>query len=334
MRRWLDSRALPAPREGAVLLGYAAVAIVLALAGVGLLRLVPLVSQRLVDAVATEAPRESVLHYRFRGQTRFVRVAVDRRELAAARRTDTAKVFSSVAPVRAGRVRALVDAQSRSRTIDAIARQLAEDRRELGLDSDEYVELMARFVQEIPYGGADPEAKLPVEVLADGRGVCDDRSIMLAALLVHEGYDTGVWVFDSQAHAAVGVRCLGPGMRGTGYAFLETTRLAFVGQANGTFVSRSAWRRNPQLIKLGGRTAYRADLEAAFVAGQLERARGLAHATASYARFVRTGPTRLKPVYQAVADSQVAAEQLANRLDGSSDERARMFSLLTESAGR
>ena len=124
---------------------------------------------------------------------------------------------------------------SRSSTIAQIADQLGRMRAGLGLDDDGYVELIARFVQEIPYGTLDGEVRLPVEVAASGSAVCDDKSVLLAALLVHEGYDTVVWAFDSQAHAAVGVRCLGPGMRGSGYAFIETTAPAYVGQVGGSY---------------------------------------------------------------------------------------------------
>lgn len=287
-----------------------------------------------VTATTGHSDRTVVMHFRFRGQTRFVRIGIDDAELAAARRLDTSRVFSSMAPVRAAYLRMLVAEQSRSRTVAVIAVQLRGYRDLLGLDSDEYVELIARFVQEIPYGGADNETKLPVEVVSEGRGVCDDRSILLAALLVHEGYDTAVWAFDSQAHAAVGVKCLGPGMLASGYAFVETTQPAFVGQGDGAFVSRASWRRTPQLVRVGGRGVYRADLEAAFITRQLERARLIAHAPVQYARYVRTGPVHLRPVYESAAARQAGAHEWASRLGGSFDDRAQLYALLTEAAGR
>ena len=287
-------------------------------------------ADRFATTKAAAGPADQVaMHFRFRGRTRFVRVSIDSAELDAARTLDTSRVFSSVGLVRDTYVRNLVAATSRSRTVGQIADELRSIRNELGLDDDAYVELIARFVQEIPYGIVDTEVRTPVEIAASGSGVCDDKSVLLASLLVHEGYDTAVWAFDSQAHAAVGVRCLGPGMRGSGYAYIETTVPAYVGQVGGTLGSFAAWRRSPQLIWVGGTARYTADLESAFVARTLERARWSARLLEPYLDRVRNAPPRWRDEYAAAAARQVAAHQLASRLALAGDDRERAYALLT-----
>ncbi len=313
--------------------------VVMALAGAALSvgRLATFVAraEKLATASAQgELARQVAMHFRFRGRTRFVRVSIDSAELAAARNLDTSRVFSSVGFVRDTYVRNLVAATGRSQTVGQIARELRTIRDDLDLDDDTYVELIARFVQEIPYGTVDTEVRLPVEIAANGAGVCDDKSVLLAALLVHEGYDTAVWAFDSQAHAAVGVRCLGSGMRGSGYAYIETTVPAYVGQVGGTLGSFAAWRRSPQLIHVGGSARYTADLESAFVARTLERARWSARLLEPYVDRVRNAPSHWRDEYAAAAVRQKAAHQLASRLALAGDDRELAYAMLTSGGGR
>ncbi len=240
-----------------------------------------------------------------------MRIAIDPVELATARGLDTSRVFSSVGPVREAYVRQLVETMSRSGTIVQIADRLGGIRAELGLDDDGYVELIARFVQEIPYGTVDSEVRLPIEVVAMGSGVCDDKSVLLAALLVHEGYDTAVWAFDSQAHAAVGVRCLGPGMRGSGYAYVETTAPAYVGQITGSYGGYARWRRSPQMIPVGGTKRYTADLESEFVSRMADQAGWSARQLRPYWDRLRTSPPRWRSAYQEATEEQASAHRLA-----------------------
>lgn len=274
------------------------------------------------------------LGFRYRGRTRFVRAPIDTDELSAARELRATDAFSTVGPVREAYIRRLVDSQSRSRTVTAVARELRRIRAELDLDSDAYLELIARFVQEIPYGTIDDEVRLPVEVVAEGAGVCDDKSILLASLMVAEGYDTVVWAFDSQAHAAVGVRCLGPGMRGSGYAFIETTQPAYIGQVGGTLGGYARWRRSPQLVRVGGHRRYAADLEAEFVASALRRAQGSARALEPYRRRAVTGPAAWRDEYREAAERQGAAHRMSLLLARTDADRGALFTMLTTSGHR
>ena len=102
---------------------------------------------------------------------------------------------------------------------------------ENGLDSDRYLEMITAFVQSIPYedhpGGAPP--KFPVETVAERTGDCDDKSLLLAALLSRAGYDVALLNFIENSHMGVGIAADTGTYGSTGYAFIETTDYNFVG---------------------------------------------------------------------------------------------------------
>lgn len=274
------------------------------------------------DATATA---NAALHFRFRGRTRFVSIPVHADELEAARDLDASCVFSTLGPVRQANLIALVRSQARSRTVGALAAELRRLRAQMRLDDDEYLEMVTRFVQAIPYGTIDSEVRLPVEVIVEGQGVCDDKSVLMAALLLHEGYDTAIWAFDSQAHAMVGVRCEGQGSFRSGYSMIETTRVAYIGDVRGSLGTRAAWRRNPQLTRLGGSLVYGADAESRLLVDTLQRATSTAHAMRPYIRALASGPERWRPIYSQAIDRRRNAEQLAMRIELSIDDRHRIF---------
>jgi hypothetical protein len=116
--------------------------------------------------------------------------------------------------------------------------QLRKIRRMERLNDDEYLETMVQFVQQIPY---DPDAPLcprtPAQVLLDGKGDCDEKSLLLLGLLYREGYDAAILLFPGKHHATAGIRIdvnTQPSMRvfdsmGRKYLYIETTRSSFIG---------------------------------------------------------------------------------------------------------
>ncbi|HVP25678.1 MAG TPA: hypothetical protein VMS81_06835 [Methanomicrobiales archaeon] len=101
------------------------------------------------------------------------------------------------------------------------------------LDDDEYLELLAVSVQSLPYenDGTLTAPKFPIETYVDGKGDCDDKSLLLAGLLAREGYSVALFYFKPEAHMAVGVKGYRCDYRGTGYGYVGTTNLSFVGVA-------------------------------------------------------------------------------------------------------
>lgn len=192
------------------------------------------------------------------GHARYpVEVHIYPSEIEAGRALNTAWVFESPAPVRARYVRSLVIAQSQTRLVSEFAGQMRAIARRAQLDSDGYAELLARSVQDIEYGSVGSEIGLPAEILELGQGVCSEKSVLLGALLLHEGYDTAVLVLDSQDHVAVGLGSDGPRFRDLPYAFVETTSNTAIGEVRPDYLEWGPIGRPPQTIPLGGAKRYR-----------------------------------------------------------------------------
>jgi hypothetical protein len=99
------------------------------------------------------------------------------------------------------------------------------------LDDDEYLELMSVAVQSMTYGtdGTLTAPKFPIETYVDGKGDCDDKSLLLAGILAREGYTVALLYFKPEAHMAVGVKGYRCDYQDTGYGYVATTNVSFVG---------------------------------------------------------------------------------------------------------
>ncbi|MDO8963986.1 MAG: hypothetical protein Q7W30_05760 [Coriobacteriia bacterium] len=272
--------------------------------------------------------------FRYRGSALNLRVRVPRGQIDAARALPSERVFLSGGALREAYMTTLVRTQSTSALVGGIALQFRRLRDSLRLDDDRYVELIADAVQEIPYGTPREHVSAPAGVLADSAGVCTEKSILLAAILLHEGYDTALFVFDTQAHVAVGVRGAGPGLRGSGYAFIETTRPSYVGEADGRFLVSGGTTRALQLVRLGGDRTYASDIEAAFTVGALARTRMTELALAPYPALRSRGAGTWRRIYAGLADRHAQTTRLADWMERNTDDRTRVYALLTRSGGR
>ena len=132
---------------------------------------------------------------------------------------------------------------------DSLSESFRSIRRGARLGSDEYVELITAYIQQMPYDTAEAESqasnRYPVVTAFRGTGVCGDKSILLAGLLAHEGYRVSLLEFESETHMSVGIGTSGAGYRDTHLAFVETTGPGLVGEVgkaygtDGTIVLRS-----------------------------------------------------------------------------------------------
>jgi hypothetical protein len=123
------------------------------------------------------------------------------------------------------------------------------------LDSDEYLELMAVFVQSLPYHNQNLSSpKYPIETYRDREGDCDDKSMLLAGLLANEGYRVALFYFEPEQHMAVGVACSENGYRDTGYAYIETTSVSLVGTMPGSLAGNITLTSDPLVIPIGDGT--------------------------------------------------------------------------------
>jgi len=123
---------------------------------------------------------------------------------------------------------------------DTSASEIAGQIRELAskkkLTNDQTVELAVAFVQSIPYDDARARLILsgsgstnyPYETLYEGKGVCSDKSFLLANVLKEMGYGTALFAYDAEKHMAVGIECPKQySSYDSGYCYIETTNQGF-----------------------------------------------------------------------------------------------------------
>ncbi len=97
------------------------------------------------------------------------------------------------------------------------------------LDKDNQVRIAISLVQNIPYDYAglsslDSDGKYPYEVIYDGRGVCGEKSELLAYLLRGLGYGVVLFEYTVENHRAVGIKCpVQYSYKNSGYCFIEST---------------------------------------------------------------------------------------------------------------
>jgi len=99
---------------------------------------------------------------------------------------------------------------------------------------DEQARIAINLVQRIPYDIDKPRFEMkydpytriryPYEVIADNKGICCEKSLLLAFLLRESGFGVALFIFEDESHMAVGIKCPKEfTYHDTGYAFIETT---------------------------------------------------------------------------------------------------------------
>jgi hypothetical protein len=145
--------------------------------------------------------------------------------------------------------RAKVKDPAQDQIFSDLLKELNKVRLLQGLSDDEYLELMTVYVQSLRYESLEQNpAKFPVETVIDGAGDCDDKSLLLAGLLVREGYSVALLSFGPESHMAIGVGSYDYLYKKTGYAFIETTNYSFVGVPTGTLGDNLTLYSDPSII--------------------------------------------------------------------------------------
>lgn len=123
------------------------------------------------------------------------------------------------------------------------------------LTDDEYIELLATFVQSIDYR-TEEDYRYPVETVIDKFGDCDDKSMLLTGLLTRAGYDAVLLVFEEESHAAVGIKTTDSTAYPDtgGYSVIETTDYSYVTDRSFTFEDGTSLESTPIVITAGDGT--------------------------------------------------------------------------------
>lgn len=104
-----------------------------------------------------------------------------------------------------------------------------------GLDENQKLDLVASFVQTIPYdfekATINPTTpRYGYEVLFDNKGICSSKSFLLYGILREMGYGAALFAYAAENHMNVGVEVdRGYSNYDSGYAVLETTNVIKIG---------------------------------------------------------------------------------------------------------
>jgi len=153
--------------------------------------------------------------------------------------------------------RAMVQDPAQDSLYAALLAEADKIRLQQKLSDDEYLELVAVYVQSLRYENREQNtAKFPVETVVDRAGDCDDKSLLLAGLLSREGYPVALLLFGPESHMAVGVGSDDYHYKNTGYAFVETTNYSFVGVPTDKLGGNLTLYSDPVIIPVSNGTKF------------------------------------------------------------------------------
>ncbi len=154
--------------------------------------------------------------------------------------------------------RAMIDDPAQEPLYADLLTEFRKNRLDWNLDDDEYLELIAVYVQSLGYETLEETpAKFPVETVVDKTGDCDDKSLLLAGLLSREDYAVALLSFGPEKHMAVGIESEDCPYGNTVYLFLETTNISYIGVVTGSLDNGRRIESEPVVIPIGmGRKTY------------------------------------------------------------------------------
>ncbi len=207
--------------------------------------------------------------------------------------------------------RAMINDSAQDGFYSDLTGEFAKMKHEQQLSDDEYVELMMVYVQSLTYvTKPGSPAKFPVETAVDQSGDCDDKSLLLAGLLAHEGYKVALFVFDPESHMAVGIGSPDSIYKDTGYAYIETTNFSFAGVPPETLKGGIILRSDPLVIPIGtGSRVYSAGGETAYINNAVSRAN---QKTSELAKQIEPLNAELTAKKAQISELETQMQQLKN----------------------
>jgi len=269
--------------------------------------------------------------FRFAETTVTIDTTLESESVTRSERIASRRVFRSSGWLRERYVTHLVKRQSSEPFITQLAEELDREAAALKIsDDDARLEFYVAAVQSIPYGDVESEIRLPIEVVASGSGVCTEKSLLLAEILVNRGYSTVLWVLPTQRHVALGVATSGEGYRGSGFAFIEATRLAWIGECDPVYRAAGPIAQDPVQIALGGGTKrYESGAQVEFILRMLDSARQESEALGPYTDYAQVVPDAHAGEYGDRAKRSAYAQRIAEWIEANPHRRAEVYALLT-----
>jgi hypothetical protein len=134
--------------------------------------------------------------------------------------------------------------------------------REKSTDPDDQARIAVSLVQQIPYDQemldkGTLEIRYPYQTLLDNKGVCCEKSVLLAYLLHKMGYGVALFDFENEKHTAVGILAAPEyAYKNTGYAFIETTTPLIITDGNGKYPAFGRIISSPEVLPAGEGKAF------------------------------------------------------------------------------
>jgi hypothetical protein len=150
---------------------------------------------------------------------------------------------------------AIMNDPTQEQIYDDLLSQFRAIRDERKMSDDAYLDMMAAFVQTIPYkdGGNSPP-KYPAELLVENMGDCDDKALLLSGLLAREGYSVALLKFGPESHMAMGIGSDAFPYKGTGYSYLEPMAPAYAGIPTFSIMTKKPLKSDPLVIPVSNGT--------------------------------------------------------------------------------
>lgn len=216
------------------------------------------ISPRIDPVVSGQTPHIVTTTYPFQERTATVSVTVNGSVYEAAKRAD--KSISVIGNISYNiwipeSYRAMINDPAQEPLYTDLLTEFRKIRLDENLDDDEYLELIAVYVQSLGYETLEETpAKFPVETVVDQAGDCDDKSLLLAGLLSREDYAVALLSFGPEKHMAVGIGSEDCPYGNTGYLFLETTNISYIGVVTGNLDNGRRIESEPVVIPIGNGT--------------------------------------------------------------------------------
>lgn len=146
----------------------------------------------------------------------------------------------------------------------------------------------------------------PSETLLDRKGVCADKTILLAAILQAMGYRIAILTWERANHMALGVAVpAGQGNFGSGYVMIETTAPTRIGTVPEKYAGGIRLDGKPEIVELGGSQQYNG------LAALREREKTLAQ---EFGQEYLKMPPAQQAIYRKMHPLKAEMEQLAQQL--------------------
>jgi len=140
-------------------------------------------------------------------------------------------------------------------------------------NADDWVRIAVSLVQRIPYdkmayATEAPNLRYPYEVLFDNKGVCEEKSKLLAFILKELGYGIALIDFENEQHMAVGIKCKKDEhsqedyiYKNSDYCFIETTAPTIITNDQAKYINIEQLGEPTQIIEMSDGITFDASQE-------------------------------------------------------------------------